>query len=183
MCRKCWFIEHFTRKAVTYDHRLKRKGHPVRSAILKLQIGRLVVGWVTTSEYPLLYVFCLFNFTFLHAYLVGICGFLSKRLDLSPSERPLNLSYRSEEQLLVILTHPSLTFVWLVLLDPSCPLSSGPKNSMPGTLHHLQPLSIFSLTSSTNRDRSLPVTRMATYMHTFSSAGNKWQRGSTSIIQ
>ena len=40
----------------TYDHRLKRIGHPVRSAIHKLQIGGLVVGWVTTSESPLLYV-------------------------------------------------------------------------------------------------------------------------------
>ena len=43
--------------AFTYDHRLKRIGHPVRSAIHKLEIGGLVVGWVTTSEYPLLYVF------------------------------------------------------------------------------------------------------------------------------
>ncbi|PVH80493.1 hypothetical protein DL98DRAFT_418410, partial [Cadophora sp. DSE1049] len=43
--------------SVTYDHRLKRMGHPVRSAKPKLQIGGLVVGWVTTSEYPLLYVF------------------------------------------------------------------------------------------------------------------------------
>jgi hypothetical protein len=41
----------------TYDHRLRRTGHPVRSAIHKPQIGRLVVGWVTTSEYLLLYVF------------------------------------------------------------------------------------------------------------------------------
>ena len=47
-------------KHVTYDHRLKRIGHPVRSAIHKLQIGRLVVGWVTTSEYLLLYVFFAF---------------------------------------------------------------------------------------------------------------------------
>ncbi|KAI9650201.1 Telomerase reverse transcriptase [Ciborinia camelliae] len=39
--------------SVTYDHRLKRIGHPVRSAIHKLQIGGLVVGWVTTSESPL----------------------------------------------------------------------------------------------------------------------------------
>jgi hypothetical protein len=46
--------------AGTYDHRLERIGHPVRSAILKLQIGRLVVGWVTTSEYLLLYVLLLF---------------------------------------------------------------------------------------------------------------------------
>jgi hypothetical protein len=42
---------------ITYDHRFKRTGHPVRSAIHKLEIGRLVVGWVTTSEYLLLYVF------------------------------------------------------------------------------------------------------------------------------
>ena len=42
----------------TYDHRLVRTGHPVRSAILKHQIGRLVVEWVTISEYLLLYVFC-----------------------------------------------------------------------------------------------------------------------------
>ena len=41
----------------TYDHRLKKTGHPVRSAIHKLEIGRLVVGWVTTSESLLLYVF------------------------------------------------------------------------------------------------------------------------------
>jgi hypothetical protein len=41
----------------TYDHRLERTGHPVRSAIHNLEIGRLVVGWVTTSEYLLLYVF------------------------------------------------------------------------------------------------------------------------------
>jgi hypothetical protein len=46
--------------SVTYDHRLRRIGHPVRSAIHKPQIGRLVVGWVTTSEYLLLYVFMFF---------------------------------------------------------------------------------------------------------------------------
>ena len=49
-------------RTVTYDHRLERIGHPVRSAIHKLQIGRLVVGWVTTSEYLLLYVFVFFSF-------------------------------------------------------------------------------------------------------------------------
>jgi hypothetical protein len=48
----------------TYDHRLKNIGHPVRSAIHKLQIGRLVVGWVTTSEYLLLYVFLFFYLVF-----------------------------------------------------------------------------------------------------------------------
>jgi hypothetical protein len=47
-------------RAFTYDHRLRRTGDPVRSRILKPQIGRLVVGWVTTSEYLLLYVFYFF---------------------------------------------------------------------------------------------------------------------------
>jgi hypothetical protein len=50
-------ITQFGSISFTYDHRLRRIGHPVRSAIHKPQIGRLVVGWVTTSEYLLLYVF------------------------------------------------------------------------------------------------------------------------------
>jgi hypothetical protein len=33
---------------------------PVRSALFKQRSSRLVVRWVTTSEYPLLYVFCIF---------------------------------------------------------------------------------------------------------------------------
>ena len=45
---------------VTYDHRLVRTGHPVRSAILKHQIGRSVVEWVTVSESLLLYVLAFF---------------------------------------------------------------------------------------------------------------------------
>ena len=46
--------------SITYDHRSQNIGHPVRSGILKLRTGRLVVRWVTTSEYRLLYVlpFC-----------------------------------------------------------------------------------------------------------------------------
>ena len=43
----------------TYGHRLKNNRHPVRSAKDKLQIDQLVVGWVTTSEYWLLYVFAI----------------------------------------------------------------------------------------------------------------------------
>ncbi|PWY76012.1 hypothetical protein BO94DRAFT_605194, partial [Aspergillus sclerotioniger CBS 115572] len=43
----------------TYDHRVWRTGLPVRSAVLKPHAGRLVVGWVTTSESLLLYVFLL----------------------------------------------------------------------------------------------------------------------------
>ena len=41
----------------TYDHREWRTGLPVRSAVLKPLAGWLVVGWVTTSESQLLYVF------------------------------------------------------------------------------------------------------------------------------
>ena len=60
------YINFHNPMSITYDHRLKRIGHPVRSAIHKLQIGGLVVGWVTTSESPLLYVsFCGFYFYFL----------------------------------------------------------------------------------------------------------------------
>ena len=54
-----YFIKPFS---ATYDHRLRTTGHPVRSAIHKPQIGRLVVGWVTTSEYLLLYVFIFYIF-------------------------------------------------------------------------------------------------------------------------
>ena len=38
------------------DHRTWNTGLPVRSAVLKPCAGRLVVGWVTTSEYLLLIV-------------------------------------------------------------------------------------------------------------------------------
>jgi hypothetical protein len=41
----------------TYDHRILKIELPVRSAVLKQDTGGLVVRWVTTSEYPLLYVF------------------------------------------------------------------------------------------------------------------------------
>src|SRR5271163_674853 len=40
----------------TIDHRTWKTGLPVRSAVLKPCAGRLVVGWVTTSEYLLLIV-------------------------------------------------------------------------------------------------------------------------------
>ncbi|KAF2818388.1 hypothetical protein CC86DRAFT_309405, partial [Ophiobolus disseminans] len=41
----------------TYDHRVLKAMLPVRSAIFKQDTGGLVVRWVTTGEYPLLYVF------------------------------------------------------------------------------------------------------------------------------
>lgn len=44
----------------TYDHRILKTMLPVRSAIFKQDTGGLVVRWVTTGEYPLLYVFAPF---------------------------------------------------------------------------------------------------------------------------
>jgi hypothetical protein len=44
----------------TYDHRTLKTRLPVRSALFKQRTGGLVVRWVTTSEYPLLYVFIFF---------------------------------------------------------------------------------------------------------------------------
>jgi hypothetical protein len=46
----------------TYDHRTLKTRLPVRSALFKQRTGGLVVRWVTTSEYPLLYVFAIFFF-------------------------------------------------------------------------------------------------------------------------
>lgn len=54
---RLWYINQIPSRSSTYDHRLRKLGHPVRSAILKTQIGKLVVEWVTISESLLLYVF------------------------------------------------------------------------------------------------------------------------------
>jgi hypothetical protein len=51
------YIAYQSKVPGTYDHRVWRTGLPVRSAVLKPHAGRLVVGWVTTSESLLLYVF------------------------------------------------------------------------------------------------------------------------------
>ena len=40
----------------TYGHRSQKTEDPVRSPVLKLRTGGLVLRWVTTWEYPLLYV-------------------------------------------------------------------------------------------------------------------------------
>lgn len=50
---------------------------PVRSAVLKHGTGGLVVRWVTTSEYLLLYVFCLFG-------LLGLPNFENAKLHVGP---------------------------------------------------------------------------------------------------
>ena len=48
-------------KAITYGHRSQKTEDPVRSPVLKLQTGGLVLRWVTTWEYPLLYVLYFFS--------------------------------------------------------------------------------------------------------------------------
>ncbi|XP_014553069.1 hypothetical protein COCVIDRAFT_108635, partial [Bipolaris victoriae FI3] len=48
--------------SATYGHRFKKFSHPVRSGLYKLEIGGLVVRWVTTGESPLSYVFALASF-------------------------------------------------------------------------------------------------------------------------
>ena len=49
----------YLKVSFTYDHRTLKTRLPVRSALFKQRTGGLVVRWVTTSEYPLLYVFLL----------------------------------------------------------------------------------------------------------------------------
>jgi hypothetical protein len=62
-------IDLFYTEYGTYDHRVWKTGLPVRSAVLKPHAGELVVGWVTTSESSLLYVFCfVLVFFILHVY-------------------------------------------------------------------------------------------------------------------
>jgi hypothetical protein len=58
----------------TYDHRTLKIELPVRSAVLKQCTGGLVVRWVTTGEYPLLYVFVSL-FVFSHRLRPGLLPF------------------------------------------------------------------------------------------------------------
>ena len=55
------YITYPAANSFTYDHRTMRIRLPVRSAIYKHCTGALVLGWVTTGEYALLYVFALFD--------------------------------------------------------------------------------------------------------------------------
>ena len=50
------YIFNLKRSFSTYGHRSQRTEDPVRSPELKLRTGRLVLRWVTTGEYRLLYV-------------------------------------------------------------------------------------------------------------------------------
>ncbi|KAF2628426.1 hypothetical protein BU25DRAFT_467015 [Macroventuria anomochaeta] len=57
---------HFVKRtSFIYDHRTLKTRLPVRSALFKQCTGGLVVRWVTTSEYPLLYVFAFLQFQLL----------------------------------------------------------------------------------------------------------------------
>jgi hypothetical protein len=67
----------------TYDHRFKKIALPVRSAVLKLVTGGLVVRWVTTGESPLLYVFA-------YVSSLSFCQVVIVAADRKTSEAPLN---------------------------------------------------------------------------------------------
>ena len=69
------YIDSCPGRTGTYDHRVWRTGLPVRSAVLKPHAGRLVVGWVTTSESLLLYVFVLFFILFVLIKAVSLATF------------------------------------------------------------------------------------------------------------
>ena len=61
----------------TYDHTHLRTRDPVRSPIDKKVRARLVVGWVTTSESLVLYVFLFLSLLLLSA------GYIPLRISLS----------------------------------------------------------------------------------------------------
>jgi hypothetical protein len=52
--------------SATYDHRYWKTRDPVRSPIDKPIIARLVLGWVTTGESLVLYVFVSFSLISVH---------------------------------------------------------------------------------------------------------------------
>src|SRR6202012_4546343 len=85
----------------TYDHRVWKTGLPVRSAVLKPHAGWLVVGWVTTSESQLLYVYFLFYLFYSDLlwpfFLVLGQALMIGRLDFVMCNPPF---YESEEELL-----------------------------------------------------------------------------------
>ena len=55
------YISSFGRSTTTYDHRLRKTGHPVRSALHKPQICTLVGSSVTRTEYA---CYCMFSVLF-----------------------------------------------------------------------------------------------------------------------
>ena len=72
---------------------------PVRSAVLKHCTGGLVVRWVTTSEYPLLYVFAILLVVWL-AFLLALVLASIEILDRGPilfypTDSDSRLTYKS----------------------------------------------------------------------------------------
>ncbi|KAF2626146.1 hypothetical protein BU25DRAFT_102196 [Macroventuria anomochaeta] len=69
----------------TYDHRTLNTRLPVRSALFKQRTGRLVVRWVTTSEYLLLYVFVFLYLVPLHSSLAPSFFLLDPAIHATPN--------------------------------------------------------------------------------------------------
>ena len=64
-----------------YDHKLRRTGHPVCSAIHKPQMGISVSGWVTTSAPYCCMFFVLFSYILRRCYgvvCIVCCGGVAK---------------------------------------------------------------------------------------------------------
>ena len=75
------YISHLLSHSSTYDHRILNSALPVRSAVLKQDTSALVLGWVTTGEYALLYVFAK-NLSFCRIALDPIRLFFCKLKDM-----------------------------------------------------------------------------------------------------
>ena len=87
----------------TYDHRSQKTEDPVRSPVLKLRTGRLVLWWVTTWEYRLLYVFAFCGSkTIFFPFFLGRIGARRDRFCRRLKVRDLALE-------LTELQHPDLT--------------------------------------------------------------------------
>ncbi|KAF2641165.1 hypothetical protein P280DRAFT_398147, partial [Massarina eburnea CBS 473.64] len=83
-------IYYYFSKNITYDHRIMSTELPVRSAVLKHDTGGLVVRWVTTGEYLLLYVFALFGVLFFEISADYVSNAENKYLDYKLTVRPLD---------------------------------------------------------------------------------------------
>ncbi|KAF1965616.1 hypothetical protein BU23DRAFT_22442 [Bimuria novae-zelandiae CBS 107.79] len=68
----------------TYDHSTLKIGLPVRSALHKQRSDGSVLGWVTTGESPLLYVFAFFA-------LVDLAVICPRRAKRAPHDRRKHL--------------------------------------------------------------------------------------------
>ncbi|KAF1954983.1 hypothetical protein CC80DRAFT_416248 [Byssothecium circinans] len=96
---------------ITYDHRILRTRLPVRSAIYKQDTGGLVLRWVTTGEYLLLYVFVVFFVKFFFKFLCGRAPHDPHSLTVHKGcDRAFDANERGRSFLLDLLNSPTPIF-------------------------------------------------------------------------